>query len=204
MRSPFGASVSEAGIDLWLIPCSAEIAGPVFQKLPDYLAETGYATPTDSMAGPFQYGHDTNLSVWEWRKERPRLDEAGNNHMAGYHSGRPSWMDEGFYPINERLIRGMRRGQDEVAIVDVGGNMGHDLQELKGKQPALPGRFVLQDLPHVIKQIHDPLEGIEPMCHDFFTEQPIKGTQMPPRVRPALWKLMCIRISSILHAFHTP
>lgn len=85
-------------------------------------------------------------------------------------------MDEGFFPVHERLIRGMRCGKDEVAIVDVGGNMGHDLQELKRKQPDLRGRFVLQDQPHVLNQIHEPLKDIELMCHDFFTEQPIKGS----------------------------
>lgn len=87
-------------------------------------------------------------------------------------------MDEGFFPVHERLIRGMRCGKDEVAIVDVGGNMGHDLQELKRKQPDLRGRFVLQDQPHVLNQIHEPLKDIELMCHDFFTEQPIKGIQV--------------------------
>lgn len=68
------------------IPFCAEAAGPVFQKLPDYLAATGYAEPTNFTDGPFQYGHDTKLPVWEWRKQHPRLEEAGNNHMAGYHS----------------------------------------------------------------------------------------------------------------------
>jgi hypothetical protein len=75
--------------EVWLIHRSAETAHPVFQKQPDSLAATGYAVPIYNMAGPFQYGHDTKSPVWEWRKERIRLKEAGNNHMAGY-SGRAS------------------------------------------------------------------------------------------------------------------
>lgn len=82
MRFPSGAFVSRR-MNLYR---SAAAAGPVFQKLPDYLAATGYAEPTNFTDGPFQYGHDTKLPVWEWRKQHPRLEEAGNNHMAGYHS----------------------------------------------------------------------------------------------------------------------
>lgn len=84
-------------------------------------------------------------------------------------------MDPGFFPVKERIEQGMTRNDNEVAIVDVGGGMGHDLVELKKKQPEIPGRFILQDLPQVIEQISQPLEGIEAMTHDFYTEQPIKG-----------------------------
>ena len=95
--------------------------------------------------------------------------------MAGYHQGRPSWMDPGFYPVKERLLGGMTANKGEIAIVDVGGGMGHDLVELKKKHPELVGRFILQDLPQVIEQVPQPLEGIEATVHDFYTEQPVKG-----------------------------
>ena len=158
---------------------SAETAGPVFQRLPDYLANTHYVVPTDITNGPFQYGHNTDLAVWQWRKERPPLEEAFSNHMSGYHSGRPGWMNQGFYPAEERLIKGMSSDPDAVAIVDVGGGLGHDLQELKEKHPGLQGRFILQDRSVVIDQIKQPVEGggIELTSHDFFTEQPIKGAR---------------------------
>ena len=95
--------------------------------------------------------------------------------MAGYHQGRPSWMDPGFYPVRDRVEMGMTQNANDVAIVDVGGGMGHDLVELKRKQPTIPGRFILQDLPQVITQMTKPLEGIEATTHDFYTEQPVKG-----------------------------
>jgi len=84
-------------------------------------------------------------------------------------------MDPGFFPVKERVEQGMTRNGNDVAIVDVGGGMGHDLVELRNKQPGIPGRFILQDLPQVIEQISQPLEGIEAMVHDFYTEQPVKG-----------------------------
>ena len=84
-------------------------------------------------------------------------------------------MDSGFYPVRDRVEQGMTQNANEVAIVDVGGGMGHDLAELRKKQPTVPGRFILQDLPQVIEQISEPIEGIEVMAHDFYTEQPVKG-----------------------------
>ena len=159
------------------IPFCAEAAGPVFQKMPSFLANTGYSDPTDPTNGPFQFGHDTTLRSFMWRKERPRIQTAFNNHMAGYHQGRPSWMDRGFYPIEERILPGIKADPSAVAIVDVGGSLGHDLRELKKKWPSIPGRFVLQDLPQVIEQVKD-LTSIEATVHDFNTAQPVKGARM--------------------------
>ncbi|MCJ1310540.1 hypothetical protein MMC25_004204 [Agyrium rufum] len=81
-------------------------------------------------------------------------------------------MDDGFYPVHKRQIKGARSGEDEVAIIDLGGNLGHDLEELKRKRPGLLGRFVLQDLPRVVAQIENPVPGIEITAHDFFAPQP--------------------------------
>ncbi len=84
-------------------------------------------------------------------------------------------MDSGFYPVKERVEQGMTRNENDVAIVDVGGGMGHDLVEMRKKKPGIPGRFILQDLPQVLEQIAQPLGGIEATAHDFYTEQPVKG-----------------------------
>ena len=85
-------------------------------------------------------------------------------------------MNPGFYPVKDRLVAGIVVDEHAVTIVDVGGGMGHDLVELKKKQPDLPGRFVLQDLPQVVEQIVQPVEGIEVTSHDFYTKQPVIGT----------------------------
>ena len=187
---------------------SAEVAGPVFQKLPAYLAKTRYALPLDNVKGPFQYSHDTPLPIWQWRSERPEIEQAFMNHMIGYRRGLPSWTDEGFYPINDRIAKGMKAGEGEVAMVDIGGNVGYDLQELKTSHPSLPGRFVLQDRPEVISTIPNAIEGVEPTSYDFFTEQPIKGTSdnSPQKVAP-FWIFNACQIfrrSSVLHALRAP
>ena len=160
-------------------------------------------SPSDIAAGPFQYGHETDLNFWQWRSERPKLEQAFNNHMAGYRQGRPSWMDDGFYPVRARLVQGMRQGKQEVAIVDVGGNMGYDLQELKQKHPDIPGRLVLQDRPEVIENAMGQEEGIESYAYDFFTEQPIKGMIASRQALP-LHVLTIHRSSSVLYALRSP
>ena len=103
--------------------------------------------------------------------------ETFNNHMAGYSQLRSKWMDVDFYPVTERLGHGLKvdKSTSNTVIVDIGGGMGHDLADFKTNFPELRGRFILQDLPEVIKQINGTKEGIEPMVHDFLTPQPIKG-----------------------------
>ena len=59
-------------------------------------------------------------------------------------------------------------------FVDIGGSIGHQCVALRKKLPNVQGRIILQDLRPVIAQAI-PAEGIEPMVHDFMTEQPIKG-----------------------------
>lgn len=84
-------------------------------------------------------------------------------------------MDDGFYPVQEQLIDNAKTGKDDVLIVDVGGNKGHDLEEFASKWPNAPGRLILQDQPHVLQEIQSLNPAIEPKIHDFFTEQPVKG-----------------------------
>jgi hypothetical protein len=83
-------------------------------------------------------------------------------------------MDGNFYPV-ETLIEGAKTGEEDVFIVDVGGNKGHDLEEFISKWPNTPGRLILQDQPHVLKDIKSLNPAIKPMVHDFYREQPIKG-----------------------------
>lgn len=86
-------------------------------------------------------------------------------------------MDEGFYPLKERLEKDTHTDdKNTVFLVDVGGGLGHDLKELKAKHPGVQGRLVLQDQPEVIAQIVMASDGIELTTHDFFTPQAVKGT----------------------------
>lgn len=105
--------------------------------------------------------------------------------MGGYHQGRPSWMDANFYPVQEKLVDGLSTAEDAALIVDIGGSVGHDLEEFYKKHRDIPGRLILQDLPIVIGQIVKLDDRIERMEYDFYTEQPVKGTSrfsLPLRV----------------------
>lgn len=97
--------------------------------------------------------------------------------MAGYRTGRPSWMDPNFYPVEKNLVERARTEPDAVFLVDVGGGKGHDLHELYRKHPKLPGKLVLQDIRGVIEEARASGldENIIAMEHDFFTKQPVKG-----------------------------
>ncbi|CAI7584217.1 unnamed protein product [Penicillium manginii] len=154
--------------------------GPVY-ALPKWLKENNYKSPTEGKDCPFTLGNKTEYPFFEYLNGKstdyPKLGSQFNNLMSAYHQGRPSWMDEGFYPVEEKLISGAKTGPEEVFIVDVGGNKGHDLEEFKSKWPNSPGRLILQDQPHVLKEITTLNRAVEPMVHDFYTPQPIKGAR---------------------------
>ena len=98
--------------------------------------------------------------------------------MGSYAFGRPTWVDEEFYPVEEHLLEGFNAEDEKAALlVDIGGSIGHDLQKFRDAFPDAKGRLVLQDLEPVVGQVKDGdlHESIERMAYDFLTEQPIKG-----------------------------
>ena len=95
--------------------------------------------------------------------------------MSAYRAGKPTWCDPGFYPISERLVEGFDASISDVLLMDVGGGLGRDLQELREKHPLVPEKFILQDRPEVISTIPSDSQIIfKSMAHDFFTRQPVK------------------------------
>ncbi|KAI1208147.1 putative O-methyltransferase [Annulohypoxylon truncatum] len=153
-----------------------DVAGPSFRGLPEYLKKIKYALPTMLTDGPFQAAHKTELPFFAWLDQNPPYLEAFNSYMAAYRAGKPSWVDPGFYPISERLIEGFDAGSgDGVILVDVGGGLGHDLQELKEKHPSLPGKLILQDRSEVISTVS--AGAFQATAHDFFTPQPVKDAR---------------------------
>jgi hypothetical protein len=84
-------------------------------------------------------------------------------------------MDDNFYPVKERLIDGADTDPDAPFLVDIGGNVGHDLELFLRFFPIVPGRLILQDLPVVIGQIRDLNPAVLRMEYDFNTKQPVKG-----------------------------
>lgn len=78
------------------------------------------------------------------------------------------------FPIEANLIIGAVEGEHATFCVDVGGGKGHDLEKLHDRFPST-GKLVLQDQ----EQIVSFSTIFEPMIHDFFSPQPIKGRVHP-------------------------
>ncbi|TDZ16398.1 O-methyltransferase mpaG [Colletotrichum orbiculare MAFF 240422] len=149
---------------------------PTFGNFPSYLKKNNWRIAKDPRKGPMQdvIGEDSNF-FQHMMTNYP----AGEfqNHMAGYRQGRASWMDPDFYPVVDRLVRGADASPDAAFLVDIGGSIGHDLDEFCRKHPTAPGRHILQDLSHVLSQITKIDPKIERMAYDFHTEQPITGAR---------------------------
>jgi SAM-dependent methyltransferase len=123
------------------------------------------------------------MSLWElFRTEQEVLSD-----FTAYLSGRREdmvgyWFE--IFPAAERIAAMLKESPDDERplIVDVGGNIGYDLQAFQAKFPEFKGKgkLVLQDLPENIKKARTLLEGsgIESMEYDFFTPQPVKGARI--------------------------
>ncbi|KAF9730110.1 Demethylsterigmatocystin 6-O-methyltransferase 8 [Paraphaeosphaeria minitans] len=149
---------------------------PATLHFPAHLAQTNYATPADVRSGAFQSALKTEKNMFEYLTTHPPLGQRFNSHMGGYRLGRSSWMHPGSYPVKERLIKGMLE-TNTTLLVDIGGSLGHDLQEFATRYPNEPGRLILQDLPAVMDAIQSLHPNIERTKHDFFTEQPVKAAR---------------------------
>ncbi|PLN79648.1 S-adenosyl-L-methionine-dependent methyltransferase [Aspergillus taichungensis] len=165
-------------------PCITGSTLPAILAIPTWLKENNYRSPTEGTNSPFNVGFQTNSHFFEYLQTKnpryPNLPAQFNSLMSTYHHGRPSWTDEGFYPVQECLIDGaITEHNDAVFLVDVGGNKGHDLERFHAKYPSAPGRLVLQDQPSVLADLSSShgTKPFEPMAHDFFTPQPVRGAR---------------------------
>ena len=114
------------------------------------------------------------MPLWEAMRLDPNAKVIYDEYMSGRRAiVKDHWFDA--FPIREKLSHGLRTGPEDVLLVDIAGNTGHDILSFRDKFPDLPGRLILQDLHETLSIIKDPLERIEKMQYDFYTSQPIKG-----------------------------
>lgn len=147
--------------------------GKVWLATPQWLAEKGWKNPENARDTPASFVWEApNTTLFEYFAQHPDKAEKFGAMMTFQASGKTMWADEGAYPVAERL--GNAREED-VLVVDIGGGVGHDLLGFRERHPSLKGRLVLEELPHVIDQVADKLEGVELVKHDFYTLQPIEG-----------------------------
>ncbi|KAI1111585.1 S-adenosyl-L-methionine-dependent methyltransferase [Nemania sp. NC0429] len=152
---------------------------PAFLHAEEWFKTNGYICPTNNLNTPYQIAHKTDLQWFSHLQTDSFWAQEFNDHMHGYMLGRPQWMDEGFYPIKERVFDGFNAtDKDGVLLVDIAGGIGHYTEELLSKFPNAPGRLILQDVPAVLGNVRQLHPRIEKMEYDFFTEQPVKGARV--------------------------
>ncbi|KAJ4412122.1 hypothetical protein N0V82_008833 [Gnomoniopsis sp. IMI 355080] len=147
--------------------------GKATDLLPQYLAEHGYRDPIDGLDCPWQMAFNTKLHSFEYIQKDPELAKLFKGAVLSLkHTRRAHWEDQDFYPVQERLVAGLKPG-DSVLMVDVGGGMGLDLTNFHDSHPPPAGaRLILQDVDSVINTTGPLPPSIEKVAHDFFQEQP--------------------------------
>ncbi|OQE00169.1 hypothetical protein PENVUL_c057G08137 [Penicillium vulpinum] len=155
---------------LGLTACT--VAGTL--RFHEFSRKRGWMNPTRSQDTSLMHAYGTDKNLFSWVHDLG-YGEQLNDYLGGYNLGRPLWMDPGVYPVKERLIDEADPSPDAPFLVDIGGNVGHDLERFHSRYPSVPGKLILQDLPMMIHQIKDLDPDIIRMEYDFHNEQPVKG-----------------------------
>lgn len=136
------------------------------------MKRTEYKNPVDELHTAFQDAWKTPLHAFQWFGENPGHLAYFNDYMALRRKPELSWLS--VYPVAREVKSWDAKDNSKVIYVNIGGGIGHQCKQFKEKYPDLPGRVILQDLPHSIAKAL-PTPGVENMEHDFFQPQPIKG-----------------------------
>ncbi|GLB04476.1 hypothetical protein AtubIFM57258_010443 [Aspergillus tubingensis] len=145
-------------------------------KFHEFSRKRGWTNPTNPEDTSLMNAYGTDKDLFSW------VGELGygkhlNDYLGGYNLGRRWWIHPGVYPVKERLINGADPSPDAPFLVDIGGNVGHDLERFRAAFPDAPGKLILQDLPMMVRQIKDLDSSIVCMEYDFRDEQPVKGAR---------------------------
>lgn len=120
----------------------------------------------------FQSAWKTTGHQFDWFDHHPDKLAHFNEFMATRRKPVLSWLS--VYPIEEEA-KGLS-DPSRALYVNLGGGVGHQCAEFKAAFGTIPGRVILQDLPHTIEKALQT-EAVENMAHDFFTPQPVKGAK---------------------------
>ncbi|KAJ6014911.1 hypothetical protein N7540_009502 [Penicillium herquei] len=141
-------------------------------KMPEFLQKTGYESPTDPDDGIFQYAKGYKGDLFKYLTDNPRDGECFNHCMGGVMAQQVSWLK--LVPI-ENFVSGA--DPELPLVVDIGGNLGHDLDKFRLAYPDTASKLYLQDLPEVIERSACP-DPVNKMAHDFFHPQPVKHARI--------------------------
>ncbi|KAG4437775.1 hypothetical protein IFR05_006760 [Cadophora sp. M221] len=142
---------------------------PSYAKLPEYYQNASFLPSEKTLME-----HATGTEFWKFINERPTLHQDFLVYMRGRKDGNPRWLD--YFPVTTQ-VENLSTAEDAVTLVDIGGNLGHDVKLFRERCPEIPGRVILMDLPEVVRGNADPLVGIEKVEYDFFTAQPVIGAK---------------------------
>lgn len=145
-----------------------DIISPSAQALPAFLKQTGYKNLDSIQPCAWHPGHDEEQNVLQYLSSNPTMLEESNRLMASQRLSSPTWLDA--YPVE------FSASPSGIYFVDIGGGVGHMCTALKERIGDVPGRVILQDVPQMISSLSTG-QCFEPMIHNFFMEQPIKGAK---------------------------
>ncbi|KAI9370225.1 S-adenosyl-L-methionine-dependent methyltransferase [Aspergillus egyptiacus] len=171
-QSLFSKSLLKAVFGAW-IDYLYDATLPCFYRAPEFLAKTDYRNPTDPSNGIFQYTKGFQGNLFEYYDTHEAEGKTFNHMMGGVMANQAGMLD--IYPF-DRLDDGQPTDSTTALLVDVGGNVGHDINKFLSRHPALAPRLVLQDRGEVIALAECP-SAVQTMVHDFFTPQPVKGAR---------------------------
>ncbi|RYP61011.1 hypothetical protein DL770_009862 [Monosporascus sp. CRB-9-2] len=153
------------------------VTGPAVLALPDFLQKNSYKDPTGVTPRAFNMGHRTDAHPFAWVQDRPEMMGLFLPWMNIQREGRPAFFD--VFDVRKELAQGAT--SSTPLFVDVGGAMGSQCIVFRQRYPDLPGRVILQDLPHVVDMVKaNPLPGfdnIEAEAHDMFKPESVKGAR---------------------------
>jgi hypothetical protein len=174
------------------------MAMPAWQSLPAYFKSTNYRNPTDPLKAPLQYAFKSDKHFFDMLVEQDLMTKF-QTAMSDYRAGRAEMLD--IYPAEKNLVQG--DDGDSIFFVDVGGGRGHEIDKVLERFPQEKRRVVLQDLPHVVKEVEGATNK-EVMAYDFFTPQPVKGEYAGLSSQADHTHLICDCRSPLLPLPHDP
>ena len=156
---------------------SFDTLGPTQQALPDLLVSTSHQNPDATSRTALQVAFDTQLPPFQWFPTQPERF-AHFQQLMTVQRNASTWLS--VFPLASELQDwNATAAADQALFVDVGGGFGQQCEAFKTATAAAglasKGRIILQDLPATLERA-PALERVEFQAHDFFTEQPVKGT----------------------------
>ncbi|KAH8880853.1 putative O-methyltransferase [Thozetella sp. PMI_491] len=142
------------------------------KSIPAFLRKTSFQEPHDPTNTSYRDGNPESLEFWSRLTSNPSLQRSFGGFMEAWSRQKRPWPE---YFDTNLLLESI--DPSTPIVVDVGGNVGLDLESFLAKHPDVPpGALVLQDRPEALK-LAKTNEKIKIAEYDFFTPQPVIGSR---------------------------